>query len=114
MKRIYKLQDGRVSFFGVLIENVRRKAFGIWVEFCCQEWEIIVCIGYGFGRIWFSFPHKFLYRNLKSVFWGKNFGEWGRELGFMIEPKFKEYSLFWYSDPNKPGHKWRSKCFISN
>ena len=112
MKKIYKFDDGRISFFGIIIENRKLKAFGFWIEFSTQEWEIIVSIGYGLGRIWFVIPHKFLYRNFRKLFDGKNFGEWGREIGFMISENYKSYSLWWWSDPNKPHHKWRSKYYI--
>ena len=95
------------------IENSKQAAFGFWVEFSIQNWEIVISIGYIFGRVYISFDHAFLYRNFRKTFTGDGFGEWGREIGFMIERKYMEYSLFWYSDPNKPPHKWRSKYFIS-
>lgn len=101
------------KILGVRVEYSKSKAFGFWVEFCIQEWEIIISTGYIFGTVYLSFDHRLLYRMFPSVFSGKNFGEWGREIGFMIEPHYKEYSLFWYSDPNKPAHKWRYKYFIS-
>ena len=112
MKKIYKLDDGRLSVFSLLFENSNKNSFGLIINFCSQEWEINIGIGYIFGKLYISFPHKFLYRNFKRIFNGKNFGEHGREIGFMIDNKWQEYSLFWWSDPNRPISTWRARFNI--
>ena len=109
---IEKFEDGRVWFFGTIIENVFKPSFGLNIEFSTQEWQIIICVGYIFGRVWFQIPHHFLYNNFRFLFDGKKFGERGREIGFMIEPRYATYSLWWFSDCNKPSHPWRSRYFF--
>ena len=112
MNNIYKIEKNRYRFFNSIIEFSWRRAFGVWLEFKCQDWQIVLTIGFIFGKVYINFDHKFLYKNFKKVFWGKGFGEWGREIGFMIESKYKQYSLWWYSDLNRPPHKWRTKVFL--
>lgn len=110
MKIIDFFSDGRLYLFRrIIIENVKKRALGLFINFDANEWGICISFGYIFGKIYISFNHKFLFRNLKKIFFGKNFGEVGREIGFMIQSDYSYYSLFWWSDPNRPEHKWRTR-----
>lgn len=115
MKLVERFDDGRLYIRPgrVIVENSRTKSVGFWINFSSQNWEIVITAGYIFGRLYFVFPHHFLFKNFRRLFNGKNFGEWGREIGIMIEPRYMKYSLFWYSDCNAPSHKWRARHFFS-
>lgn len=112
MKNVYKIEQGRFRVFSVVFENVRKFALGLEIEFCSQEWEIIISIGYIFGKLYISFPHKFFYKKFKKMFWGDNFGECGREIGLMVDSFWLVYNLWWWSDSNRPTNKLRSRFVI--
>lgn len=107
--RIHKIEDCRWSINRVIFEwstSKDMRTIGFMLRF--DDWEIVTSIGFVFGRLWISTPHHFLYKTFPKVFHGKRFGEWGREIGFMVTTKYIEYSLWWYSDINKPRDTWRT------
>lgn len=109
MKNIYWLKDGRLRLFGALIEHSKVfKDFGFKVSM--QDWDITFSIGYILGKVHISFDHKLLYRVFPKFFHGKQFGMYGRELGFMISKNRISYNLLWYADCDAPKN-WR-KGFI--
>lgn len=108
--RFHKIEKGRWSINRVIFELSRAndmKAIGLMIKF--ENWEITLDFGLIFGRLWISIPHHFLFKVFPDVFHGKNFGEWGREIGLIATSKYIEYSIWWYSNINKPHHPWRNK-----
>ena len=107
--------DTRYWIFNMVFENsneVSNRCLRFNINFCTGEHEITISIGYIFGTFWLSIPNDFLFRNFRWLFDGKEFGEWGREIGFTISSYHINYSLWWYSDCNAPAHKWRKKYWF--
>lgn len=107
--RYHYIEPGRFSINRVIFEWSEKhhtKQLGFFLRF--ENWEITIEIGLVIGTLWVSIPHKFLFKRFPNVFHGNNFGEWGREIGFRISKKVFEYSLWWYSNINKPRDTWRT------
>jgi len=105
--KVKNLGKNRIMVGSIIVELSKRRSFGLQIEFSFDEWKIHITVGYVLGTLYVSFPHKFLFRAFPRVFYGKNFGERGREVGFNIDGDRIEYSLFWWSDCNKPCNTWR-------
>jgi len=110
-KRIVFWRVGEDRFYinGIIFEFAKRKAFGFMVDLDTNEQEIVFSIGWLFGLLYISIPFRF--GRLSKFIDGKNFAEWGREIGFMVTNSYAEYSLYWYSDCNRPS-SWRSGYFF--
>lgn len=109
MIRYHHVEPGMFSINRVIFEWSREhwvRQFGFYLKL--EDWKILFSFGVIIGTLWISIPHKFLFKNFSDVFYGKKFGERGREIGFMISKKTFQYSLWWYSNINKPNNTWRT------